>query len=103
MKRSLKNKNSKTINQLEEWLKLPIIDVKGVRHSKAKGYKVWKLTQYSSKPGDPPKEIRKELVIEFPNDKEVKEPINKRKKYNSKSKRSIKKKSPLKKANSRNR
>lgn len=97
MKRSLKNKNSKTINQLEEWLKLSIIDVKGVRHSKAKAYKVWKLTQYSSKPGDPPKEIRKELVIEFPNDKEVKEPVNKRKKYNSKSKRNIKKKSQSKK------
>lgn len=65
MKRSVENKNTKLLNQLEEWLKRPINDINGNRYSKAKNYKVWKLTQYSSKPGNPPGKIRKDVVAEY--------------------------------------
>ena len=41
-KRSVENKNTKLINQLDEWLQRPIIDINGKRYSKAKKYKVWK-------------------------------------------------------------
>ena len=77
MKRSVENKNTKMINQLDEWLQRPIFDINGKRYSKAKKYKVWKLTQYSSKPGEPPKNIRKELVTEYVK-KETGKPKNNR-------------------------
>lgn len=93
MKRSVENKNSKLIDQLDNWLQNTKLDINGKRHPKARRYKVWKLTQYSSKPSDPPKEIRKELITEFPKKDEGKKPVNQRNKYkkrNSKTGKKIK-------------
>ena len=81
MKRSVENKNSKLIDQLDSWLQKSKFDIKGVRQPRARKYKVWKLTQYSSKPGDPPKEIRKELITEYPKEDTEKKPVNQRNKY----------------------
>ena len=81
MKRSVKDNRTSILGQYEKWLKMPIVDINGIRYSKAKSFKVWKLTQYSSKPGRKPNIIRKELVLEYPNSKlkGKKIPVNKRK------------------------
>ena len=94
MKRSVKNKKSPTLEQLEKWLKKPIIDINGIRHSQAKRFKVWKLTQYSSKPGNQPNTIRKEIVLEYPKGKEEnkKTPINRKNRFKNKNKQTNKKK-----------
>jgi len=94
MKRSVKNKTSSTLKQLEQWLKKPIIDINGNRYSKARSFKVWKLTQYSSKPGNGPKKIRKELVLEFPKEKqqEKKIPVNRKNRFKNKNRYNSKKK-----------
>ena len=66
MKRSVKNNGVALLNQYDKWLKMPIIDINGVQYSRAKSFKVWKLSQYSSKPGKNPNKVRKKLVLEYP-------------------------------------
>ena len=65
MNRSVKNKNSSSISQLEDWLKRPVKDINGIKYSKTKNFKIWKLTQYSSKPNNDPKIIKSELISEY--------------------------------------
>ena len=69
MKRSVKNNTTSAIDQLEKWLKRPTKDINGVKYAKTKSFKIWKLTQYSSKPGAEPKVIKAELISEFDNNK----------------------------------
>ena len=86
MKRSVKNNGVALLNQYEKWLKMPIIDINGVQYSRAKSFKVWKLSQYSSKPGKNPNNVRKKLILEYPDIefKGKKIPVNKRKTTRSK-------------------
>ena len=86
MKRSVRNNGVSLLNQYEKWLKMPIIDINGVQYSRAKSFKVWKLSQYSSKPGKNPNNVIKKLVLEYPDIefKGKKIPVKKRKTTKSK-------------------
>ena len=88
MKRSVKNNTTSAIEQLENWLTRPITDINGIKYSKIKNYKIWKLTQYSSKYGEKPKDIQTQLISEYPiiNKQKNKSKYKQKKKryYNSK-------------------